>query len=233
VFDLDFGKVGIMICFDNYFPEVARILGIKGAELVLYPLYGDTLNPQWELKMKARAVDNTMYVAPCQIDMKYGIKMGISYTGMIDPEGNTIARLPEVGTWEVVEGVETLTATLVDDEKTKVTIESKGTASEEEAKASEGGAPSPETESVDEESSEGDKKSAAKRNKAITTELTGYGYDDFVIGQGFYVHTGLLLSNTSGGVCVNDYDAVTDQTSIDKTVSKWSNADVLQKSEFE
>ena len=38
--DLDFGKVGIMICFDNYFPEVARILGIKGAELVLYPLYG-------------------------------------------------------------------------------------------------------------------------------------------------------------------------------------------------
>ena len=53
VFDLDFGKVGIMICFDNYFPEVARILGIKGAELVLYPLYGDTFNPQWELKMKA------------------------------------------------------------------------------------------------------------------------------------------------------------------------------------
>ena len=103
VFDLDFGKVGIMICFDNYFPETARILGIKGAELVLYPLYGDTLNPQWELKMKARAIDNSMYVAPCQIDMKYGIQLGISYTGMIDPEGNAIARLPDVGTWQVVE----------------------------------------------------------------------------------------------------------------------------------
>ena len=120
-----------------------------------------------------------------------------------------------------------------DDEKTKVTIESKGTASEEEAKASEGGAPSPETESVDEESSEGDKKSAAKHNIAITDELTNYGYKDFVIGQGFYVHVGLLLSTTSGGVCVNDYDTVADQISIDKTVNKWSNADVLQKSEFE
>jgi len=45
VFDLDFGKVGIMICWDNYFPESARCLGNRGAELVLYPLFGDTLNP--------------------------------------------------------------------------------------------------------------------------------------------------------------------------------------------
>lgn len=69
VFDLDFGKVGIMICFDNYFPEVARVLGLKGAELVLSPLYGDTLIPQWEIKMKARAIDNSMYIASSQIDM--------------------------------------------------------------------------------------------------------------------------------------------------------------------
>ena len=103
VFDLDFGKVGIMICFDNYFPETARILGIKGAELVLYPLYGDTLNPQWELKTRVRAIDNSMYIASSQIDMTNGIKMGISYTGMIDPNGNTVARLPDAGTWQVVE----------------------------------------------------------------------------------------------------------------------------------
>jgi hypothetical protein len=119
-----------------------------------------------------------------------------------------------------------------DDEKTKVTIESKGTASEEEAKASEGGAPSPETESVDEESSDDDKKSAAKRNTAITDELTNYGYKDFVIGQGFYVHAGLLLSTTSGGVCVNDYDKA-DRASIDAMVLGWSAKDLLQKSEFE
>lgn len=119
-----------------------------------------------------------------------------------------------------------------DDEKSKVTIESKGTASEEEAKASEGGAPSPETESVDEESSDDDKKSAAKRNTAITDELTNYGYKDFVIGQGFYMHAGLLLSTTSGGACVNDYDKA-DRASIDAMVLGWSAKDLLQKSEFE
>ena len=69
VFDLDFGKVGIMICFDNYFPESARVLGLLGAELVLYPLYGDTLIPQWELKLRTRAIDNSMYIASTQIDM--------------------------------------------------------------------------------------------------------------------------------------------------------------------
>ena len=103
VFDLDIGKVGIMICFDNYFPETARVLGLKGAELVLYPLYGDTLNPQWEIKMKSRAIDNSMYVAPCQIDMINGIREGISYSGVVDPAGHTICRLTEKRSYQVVE----------------------------------------------------------------------------------------------------------------------------------
>ncbi|MBQ7336103.1 MAG: carbon-nitrogen hydrolase family protein [Clostridia bacterium] len=90
VFDLDFGKVGIMICFDNYFPESARILGNRGAQLVLYPLYGDTLFPQWELKMRARAIDNSMYVAPCRIDSRC---TDIVFTGLVSPEGTVLHRL--------------------------------------------------------------------------------------------------------------------------------------------
>ena len=35
VFNLDFGRIGIMICFDNYCPEIARIMGNRGAELIL------------------------------------------------------------------------------------------------------------------------------------------------------------------------------------------------------
>lgn len=89
VFDLDIGRVGIMICFDNYFPESARILGIRGAELVLYPLYGDTLFPQWELKMRARAADNSMYVACCQIDNRFPV----AYTGLVSPDGTVLHRL--------------------------------------------------------------------------------------------------------------------------------------------
>ena len=45
MFDLDVGRIGIMICFDNYFPESARILGLRGAQLILYPFYGDTMKP--------------------------------------------------------------------------------------------------------------------------------------------------------------------------------------------
>lgn len=99
VFDLDFGKVGIMICFDNYFPEVAATLGNKGAELILYPLYGDTLNPQWEIKLRARAMDHSLYIAPCQIDSQ----QKVSFTGMVDPEGNIIAKLEKDNTYCVVD----------------------------------------------------------------------------------------------------------------------------------
>lgn len=36
VFDLDFGKIGIMTCYDGYFPEPARILSLKGAEIIVW-----------------------------------------------------------------------------------------------------------------------------------------------------------------------------------------------------
>ena len=102
VFNLAFGKVGIMICFDNYFPESARALGLLGAELVLYPLYGDTLVPQWELKLRARAIDNSMYIASAQIDMK-AMEKGASYSGMVDPEGNIVCRLDQGDRYSVME----------------------------------------------------------------------------------------------------------------------------------
>lgn len=99
VFDLDFGRIGIMICFDNYFPESARILGNRGAELVLHPLYGDTLNPQWELKLRARAVDNTMYVATCQIDNV----TNVAYSGLVSPVGDVLCRLEGYPSYQVVD----------------------------------------------------------------------------------------------------------------------------------
>ena len=99
VFDLDFGRIGIMICFDNYCPEIARIMGNRGAELLLYPLYGDTLDPQWEIKMRARAIDNTMFIASCQIDND----TKIAYTGLISPEGDILYKLRNYPSHKVVE----------------------------------------------------------------------------------------------------------------------------------
>ncbi len=40
VFDCDFGRIGIMICYDNWFPEVSRVLALKGAEIIFCPNAG-------------------------------------------------------------------------------------------------------------------------------------------------------------------------------------------------
>lgn len=98
-FDLDIGRVGMMICFDNYYPEVATALGNRGAELILYPLYGDTLKPQWAMKLRTRAIDHSLYVASCQLKTEWDT----AYTGMVDPEGAVIAKLDAVNTYRVVE----------------------------------------------------------------------------------------------------------------------------------
>ncbi len=58
VFETRFGKVGLMICWDIHFPEVARRLAINGAELILVPIWGGN-----ELLVRARAVENQVFVA--------------------------------------------------------------------------------------------------------------------------------------------------------------------------
>lgn len=96
VFDTDFGKIGIMICYDNYFPESAACLAAKGAEIIFYPLYGDTWKPQWERKVQTRAFDHSVYIVSCQI----GSFHDIAYTGIFSPLGEIEEKL--VGdTWKV------------------------------------------------------------------------------------------------------------------------------------
>jgi predicted amidohydrolase len=57
VFDTDFGKIGILICFDHFFPEPARILSYKGAEIIFVPTMGNSPIPS-----VARAIDNGVFV---------------------------------------------------------------------------------------------------------------------------------------------------------------------------
>lgn len=102
VFELDFGKVGIMICFDNYYAETARILALRGAELILYPLFGDTLNPGWEIKTRARAIDNSVFVAPCCLHAPVRDDFFV-YTGLIGPAGDVLCKIEQYGTHRVVE----------------------------------------------------------------------------------------------------------------------------------
>lgn len=79
VFDLDFGKVGVMICYDNWYGETARLLALKGAELILYP------NEGYErLLMHARAIDNRVYIAVSSLEMP---------SIVVDTKGNIICEI--------------------------------------------------------------------------------------------------------------------------------------------
>jgi predicted amidohydrolase len=63
VFHVDFGTLGIMTCYDSWFAETARILALKGAELIIFP------NAGHEPKvLPARAIDNNVYIASASQD---------------------------------------------------------------------------------------------------------------------------------------------------------------------
>jgi predicted amidohydrolase len=90
VFDTDFGRVGLMICWDSSYPEVARSLAERGAEVILMPIWGGQ-----ETLVKARAIENQVYV----VASGYGFR-----TGIFDRRGERIAdarKDPEVVVAEV------------------------------------------------------------------------------------------------------------------------------------
>lgn len=68
VFQTDFGKVGIVICYDSWFPDVAELLALKGAEILLFPnaSYFRSLMP-------ARAADNGVRFVVSSLDGPPGI----------------------------------------------------------------------------------------------------------------------------------------------------------------
>jgi predicted amidohydrolase len=95
VFDTQFGKVGLMICYDGFFPEVARELSNRGAEVIAWPVYG--CNP---LLAQARACENHVYLVSSTF-MKP--KDGWMISAIFDQTGKPIAQASEWGTVAVAE----------------------------------------------------------------------------------------------------------------------------------
>lgn len=80
VFDTDFGKIGIMICMDVFFPEPARMLALQGAEVIFLPIWGGNLT-----LFRARAIENQIYLVSSSYDTETGI---FDKTGELMIEGN-------------------------------------------------------------------------------------------------------------------------------------------------
>jgi predicted amidohydrolase len=95
VFDTRFGKVGMMICYDGFFPEVARELNSRGAEVIAWPVWG--CNP---LLAAARACENHVYVVSSTYEDSARNWM---VSAVYDHEGRTIALATEWGAVAVAE----------------------------------------------------------------------------------------------------------------------------------
>lgn len=95
VFDTRFGKVAMMICYDGFFPEVARRLSNRGAEVIAWPVWG--CNP---LLAAARACENHVYVVSSTYTDP-STKWMIS--AIFDHEGLPLAQAEKWGTVAVAE----------------------------------------------------------------------------------------------------------------------------------
>ncbi|KAI9209736.1 carbon-nitrogen hydrolase [Polychytrium aggregatum] len=97
-FDTEFGKIGVGICYDIRFPELAMIAARKGCIAMIYPgAFNTTTGPlHWELLQKARAVDNQIYVAACSpardTEASY---VAWGYSSLVDPMAQVVASAKE------------------------------------------------------------------------------------------------------------------------------------------
>jgi predicted amidohydrolase len=90
VFDTRFGKLGMMICYDGFFPEVARQLTANGAEVIAWPVWG--CNP---LLAQARAVENHVYLVSSTYE---DISRNWMLTAVYDHAGRAMAHAEKWGT---------------------------------------------------------------------------------------------------------------------------------------
>ena len=95
VFDTRFGKLGMMVCYDGFFPEVARQLTMRGAEVIAWPVWG--CNP---MLASARACENHVYLVSSTYE---DISRNWMLTAVYDYEGKPITKAEKWGTVAVAE----------------------------------------------------------------------------------------------------------------------------------
>lgn len=99
--DIDGVRVGLAICYDLRFPELFRILALRGAEVIMLPAAFTlaTGKDHWEVLIRARAIENSVFmVAPAQVGQHSGNKWCYGRSMIVDPWGTVIATAPDTET---------------------------------------------------------------------------------------------------------------------------------------
>ncbi|MBL8815754.1 MAG: carbon-nitrogen hydrolase [Planctomyces sp.] len=104
-FQTKYAKVGVCICWDQWYPEAARLTAMQGAELLFYPtaigwipgereIYGASQYSAWQTMIRSHAIANGLFVgAPNRVGREGEIQFwGGSF--MADPYGNVLAQAP-------------------------------------------------------------------------------------------------------------------------------------------
>ncbi len=95
VVDVGEAKVGIMICFDHFFPEAARTLTLRGAEIIVHP--ANLVMPVYaQLTMRARAIENGVFtVTANRVGSEARTDKTLHFTGesqIVSPSGDVLVR---------------------------------------------------------------------------------------------------------------------------------------------
>ena len=106
VFNTSFCSIGVCICFDMRFPELSRLMALKGAQIIIVPAAFNmtTGPPHWESMFKQRAIDNqcfTIGVAPARDEKASYISYANSI--IVNPWGKIIYRANEKECYDVID----------------------------------------------------------------------------------------------------------------------------------
>ncbi len=98
VFDTEFGTFGLCICYDFRFPELARLMTLKGAQVILVPAaFNMTTGPaHWELMFRSQSVSNQVYaVGTAPARMAGASYQSWGHSIITDPWGTVVNQMDE------------------------------------------------------------------------------------------------------------------------------------------
>ena len=98
VFDTEFGKMGLCICFDCRFPELGSLMVQKGAKMILVPAaFNMTTGPaHWDIMFRCRALDNQCYMVGTSVARDETAEyVAWGHSLLVSPWGNIVEQLDE------------------------------------------------------------------------------------------------------------------------------------------